>query len=512
MASERATIVRDGRLINAGGNRAEPVDILILGDTIAEVGAPGLVAPADAIAIEASNRLMHPGLINAHMHGHGNLAKGMGDRWTLELLLAAAPWISGGRTLEDKYLTTYVGAIEMLLKGCTACYDLTVEFPLPSVEGLEACGRAYADAGMRTVLAPMVAEFSFYEAIPGLLDAMPLALQKEVERLRLAPGDATLNAMRQSMQGWKFDRASVRPAVAPTIPHHCSDDFMRKCAAMAREFDVPLHSHVLESKAQAIVGLKRYGKTPVVHLQDLGLLGPDFTVGHGVWLDQDDMQRLGDHGSSVAHNPGSNMRLGNGLADVRGMLERKVNVAIGTDGANCSDNLNMYESMRLASMVSKTQGPDTDRWLTTGEVFAAATERSARALGRAHTLGRIAPGYKADIVFLDLHNVNWLPFNNTVNQLVHTEDGTAVHSVMVGGRRLVEDGRLVGVDMVALARRVEEARARLEGVTAPNKQLFERVEHVVNSFCPGLAKMPYHVDRFGGGHHGHEHASWLHRV
>jgi guanine deaminase len=379
------------------------------------------------------------------------------------------------------------------------------------VEGLDACGRAYADAGMRAVLAPMVAELSFYEAIPGLLDALPPALQKEVERLRLAPGDATLAAMRASMQSWRFDRASVRPAVAPTIPHHCSDDFMRKCAELAREFDVGLHSHVQESKAQVIVGLKRYGKTQTAHLDDLGLLGRDFTVGHGVWLDHDDMQRLGDHGASVAHNPGSNMRLGNGLADVRGMLERKVNVGIGTDGANCSDNLNMYESMRLASMVSKTQGPDTDRWLTTGEVFAAATEGSARALGFGDKLGRIAPGYKADIVFLDLHNVNWLPFNNAVNQLVHTEDGSAVHSVMVGGRMVVEGRRVAGVDMAALARRVEAARARLEGATLPNKELFEKVEHVVNSFCPGLAKMPFHVDRFGGGHHGHDHAAYVKR-
>src|SRR5947209_20371868 len=104
MANERATIVRGGRLINAGGNRAEPVDILIFGDTIIEVGAPGLPAPADAIAIDASNRLMHPGLINAHMHGHGNLAKGMGDRWTLELLLAAGPGISGVCTLVDRSL------------------------------------------------------------------------------------------------------------------------------------------------------------------------------------------------------------------------------------------------------------------------------------------------------------------------------------------------------------------------------------------------------------------------
>src|SRR5215468_8169941 len=195
MADKRTTVIRGGGLINPGGDRAEAADILIVGDSVAEVGAPGLAAPPDAIVIDARERLMHPGLVNAHMHGHGNLAKGMGDRWTLELLLAAGPWITGARTLEDKYLSTYVGAIEMLLKGCTACYDLTVEFPLPSVEGLDACGRAYADAGIRAVLAPMVAEFSFYEAIPGLLDALPPALQKEVERLRLAPGDATLGVI-----------------------------------------------------------------------------------------------------------------------------------------------------------------------------------------------------------------------------------------------------------------------------------------------------------------------------
>ena len=512
MTQRRATIIRGGRLADSGRRHAEPADVLIVGDAIAEIGRPGLAAPADAVTIDATDKLLHPGLINAHTHGHGNLSKGMGDRWTLELLLAAAPWVAGGRTLEDKYLTTYIGAIEMLLKGCTACYDLTVEFPVPSVAGLEACGRAYADAGMRAVLAPMVAEFSFYQAIPGLFDVLPPALQKEVERLQLAPGETTLAAMTQALRDWKFDREYIRPAVAPTIPHHCSDDFMRKCATLARDYGAGLHSHVQESKAQVIVGLKRYGKTQTAHLEDLGLLGPDFTVGHGVWLDHDDMQRLGDHGASVAHNPGSNLRLGNGLADIRAMLDRKVNVGIGTDGASCSDNLNMYESMRLASMVSKVLGPDTDRWITTGEVVAAATEGSARALGLGDRLGRIAPGYKADIVLLDLHNVNWLPFNDAVNQMVHTEDGSAVHSVLVGGRLVVENRRVVGVDMGALAKRAEESRARLAEVTAPNKRLYERLEPIVNSFCPALAKMPYHIDRFGGGHHGHDHGAYVKRT
>src|SRR5262249_49025506 len=158
---------------------------------------PGLAAPADAVLVDASNRLIHAGLINAHTHGHGNLSKGMGDRWTLELLLTAAPWVSGNRSAEDKYLSTYIGALEMLMKGCTACYDLTVELPQPTPEGVEACAKAYADAGMRAVVAPMVANLSFYEAIPGLIEVLPPSLQKDIERLKLAPQEATLAAMRQ---------------------------------------------------------------------------------------------------------------------------------------------------------------------------------------------------------------------------------------------------------------------------------------------------------------------------
>jgi guanine deaminase len=256
---------------------------------------------------------------------------------------------------------------------------------------------------------------------------------------------------------------------------------------------------------QAVVGLRLYGKSATEHLEDLGILGPDFTVAHGVWLDADDMRRLGDHGSSVAHNPGSNMRLGSGLADARGMLDRKVNLGIGTDGASCSDNQNMYEAMRLASFVSKVRGPDTERWLATEEVVEAATAGSARALGLGDRIGRIEKGWKADIVFLDLGHVNWLPCNDPTNQLVHTEDGAAVRSVMVGGRMVVEDRRVLSVDMAELARKAESARARLAEVNAPNKALFENLERAVNSFCPGLARTPYHIDRYGGGHHDHQH-------
>jgi len=227
------------------------------------------------------------------------------------------------------------------------------------------------------------------------------------------------------------------------------------------------------------------------------VLGPHFTVAHGVWLDEDDMARLGDHGASVAHNPGSNMRLGSGLADTRAMLERRVNLGIGTDGASCADNQNMYEAMRLASFVSKVQGPEWCRWLSTREAALAATEGSARVLGFGDKIGRIAPGWKADLVLLDLDHPNWLPLNDPVNQLVHCEDGTAVDSVMIGGRLVVEGRKPVGVDLGKLRERAEAARERLTAANADNHRLYQALEPVVGSYCPGLARMPYHVHRYG---------------
>jgi guanine deaminase len=191
------------------------------------------------------------------------------------------------------------------------------------------------------------------------------------------------------------------------------------------------------------------------------------------------------------------MRLGGGIADTRAMLERRVNLGIGTDGANCSDNQNMYEAMRLASFASKVRGPEWRRWLTTREVALAATEGGAKALGFAGRIGRIAPGYKADIVMLDLDHPNWLPLNDPVNQLVHTEDGSAVASVMIGGRIIVDNRRVLTVDIPRLVQRVEAARGRLAAANADNRRLYEALEPVVGSHCPGMAHQPYHINRYG---------------
>lgn len=489
-------IIRGGRLIDVKAHAAPAAEVLVRDDTIVAIGPPGLPAPADARVVDARGKLLMPGLVNAHTHSHSNLGRGLVDRVDLQLLLNAAPWTSGNRQPEDKYLSTLLGAVEMARKGVTACYDLFFEFPSPTVEGLQAVAQAYLDVGIRAVVAPMMADRTFYQAIPGLLDALPADLRAEVERIAVAPREASVEACRQALARWKFGREQVALALGPTIPLHCSDDFIRGCRDLAREHGVGVHMHLAESKVQALSGLARYGTTLTAHLDGLGLLGPQFTAAHAIWLDAEDIARLADRGCSAAHNPGSNLRLGSGIAAVRRMLDRGVNVGVGTDGTTCSDNQNMFEAMRLASLVSRIQGPDHDRWISTDEALTLATEGSARALGFGGRLGRVAPGYRADIVLLDATHVNYLPLNDPVNQVVNVEDGTAVSDVIVGGRVVVEGGRLTSVDTSSLAAKAEAAAARLRVANEPARQLADRLAVAVGSFCRGLGGRPYHVQRW----------------
>jgi 5-methylthioadenosine/S-adenosylhomocysteine deaminase len=503
MGALRIVVVRGGRVLDNRRGTAETADMLIQGDTILEIGPPGVPAPADATEIDANGKLLIPGLINSHTHGHGSFAKGTGDRGSLELLLNGGPAHTANRHHQDNYLATLLSAAEMVRKGCTAAYDLTFEFPGPSREGLEAVGRAYADIGMRAVIAPMMADRTFYQAIPGLLDAIPERLRGAVEKVALAPYETMLRDCAEVLRTWPFDHGQIRPALAPTIPLHCADEFISGCGALAREHGVGLHMHLAESKIQALSGIQRYGKTLTAHLDDLGFLGPDFTAAHAIWLDHDDIGRLADNGASVAHNPGSNMRLGSGLSPIRAMIERGINVGLGTDGCNSSDNQNMFEAMRLATFTSRIQTHDMAEWLSSAETVGMATEGAARALGFGDAIGRLAPGCKADVVFLDLANINFVPLNDPITQMVLCEDGSAVHSVMIDGRMVLEAGRFTTIDYGRLVSDVEAAVERLGGLNADLKGLLVEMENVVGTFCIGLAKQPYHVHRLGGfGEHG----------
>ncbi len=492
-----AILVHGGHVLNRSYTGLERADILIESDRINAVGNV-LAAPPYTHRLDATGCLVLPGLVNAHTHAHNNLLKGMGDNRALEELLNHGPALNGNRTPEEQYLSAAIGAIEMLKNGCTAAYDLFMAVPAPTSEGVEAIVRAYTDVGLRAVIAPAMADLVFYHTVPGLLELLPADLRRTVEGLQAAPTEGLLQIAADTVRRWHGAAAGrVRTAVAPTIPGQCSDAFFAGCVRLAREYGVGLHTHLAESKVQAVAGQQRWGTTLVGRLATLGALGPHFVGAHGVWLTDDDIRRLADAGAAVAHNPASNLKLGCGIAPVREMVEQGLTVGLGTDGAMSSDNLNLFEAMRFAALVGKVRFPhEPARWIGAQTAWELATRGSARVLGMADMLGAVAPGYKADLVLLRSDSVFLRPLNHALNALVYAETGADVDTVLVDGRIVLEHGEVRTVNEARLRAQAQEVADRLRTHNQTAWTLAEQLSPYVAAACRAAVATPYPVQRY----------------
>lgn len=492
-----ALLIRGGRVLAGAPAALQQSDVLIEGDRIAAMG-PALTAPAGPRVIDAAGLIILPGMGNAHTHAHGSLARSRVGSWTLEDLLIHAPANSGFRSAEDEYLSAAIGAIEMLKTGCTSAYDLYIAVPAITDETFEAVVRAYTDVGVRVVLAPAVADVVFYQTVPGLMDLLPADLRRTVQDIQPSPTKGLLELTERAIRRWHGSaEGRVRVAVAPTIPNQATDELLDGGASLCREYGVGFHTHLAESKVQVIESRRRWGKSIVARLRDHRVLGPGFVGAHSVWLDDDDVRMLADAGAAVAHNPGSNLRLGVGIAPVREMLDRGVAVGLGTDGSTCSDNQNLFEALRFAASLSTLRFPhETARWLDADTVWGLATRGSARVVGQAADLGVLAPGRKADLVMLRADSIFLRPLADLVKALVYAETGASVDTVLVDGRVVLEGGRVTTVDEARIYARAQEAADRQRERGAAAWEVAERLAPYVAAACRGAVATPLPINRF----------------
>ena len=490
-------VIHGGRVLNSKSMDLERADILVQADRIAAVG-PHLPVPDDAQKVDATDQIILPGLINAHTHAHNNLLKASGDNWTLEDLLNHGPALNSNRTLEDQYVSAAIGAVEMIKTGCTATFDMFMSFPSPADENMEAVVRAYTDVGLRAVVAPAVADIDFYRTVPGLLDLLPKDLRQRVESIQGSPTDGLLRMTENGIRRWHGSaNGRIHVGVAPTIPGQCTDVFLSGCLRLLREYGVKLHTHLAETKIQALYALERWGKTIVGHLADLGLLGPHFVGGHGVWLTDEDIHRLADTGSSIAHNPASNLKLGSGIAPIREMLDCGIAVGLGADGSMSSDNQNLFEAMRFAALVGKVRFPHrSDRWVGALDAWKMVTSGSATLLGMTDDIGSIAPGRKADLILLQGDSVFLRPLNHPINALVYAESGADVTTVLIDGCMVFQQGRVLTVDESRLRSLAQEGAERIKKQNAQEWSFSEQITPYLSAACQKTIKTSFPVNRY----------------
>lgn len=478
------TIVYSGAVILEDGSTPpamEPRDILVADDRIAAIGPAGTLEAARRV--DVSGTVAAPGLVNGHLHSWDYFIKGRAENLPLEMVMAhLRPVVPLPLAERHIYLRTMMAALESLRTGSTTVVDdlsLGQRFQRGDVE---AALRAYEDSGIRAYLGFSMIDKPVVDSWPHVEECFSPETLAALRALPRPDGQALLDLVRALAAERHPSASRVSVLVAPSAPQRCSDDFLRACRALADELDLPVIVHVLETRLQAVTADLFYGCSMVEHLDRLGFLKPDTALVHGVWLTDDDRARIAASGASVQYNPWSNASIGSGAADFNALKRAGVNVAMGSDGCGVTFNCSMLLALKFGVGVGRIRTTEPGDWPTAEEIWNAATLGSARALGRAHELGRIAPGYKADMVFYDRASMALVPLNVPVRQLVHAETGLGIDSVVVDGRPVMRKGEMTGVDERALIDEFAEVHREMmpyiERSEAASRPMIEGLERI----------------------------------
>ena len=437
-------LIKNGLVHQFSGKQSEfkNADLLVEGNRIAAIGKVEETA-VDQI-IDASGCLVLPGLINAHIHTYCHYVKGCFDNLPLDLwMLETRPFFSGKKeTPEDVYARTLFSCIELLKNGTTMVMDdLSVS---PALDGAlyDAAMSAYRDAGIRADVAVDVVNRPPYDCLPYLKEEMPESMKTRLDTSVLTDETKILTYMEEKILKYNTADGLQRCILAPSAPQRCTVSLMRGIRGLSEKYHIPVVTHLLETPVQDKLGYLFYGKSLVKWMDEMELLYPNLNLMHTVWVEDEDMALIAAHGCKTVHNPGSNLKLGSGIAPVEKLLEAGISVGLGTDNTSCSDTLNLFEQMKLAALLHKIGTTDYKNWTGAQEAVRMGTYEGAVCAGKEQELGSLEPGKKADLIILDTENERFTPENNYVNQLVFCENGRSVRDVMIDGRLVVEAGRI----------------------------------------------------------------------
>jgi 5-methylthioadenosine/S-adenosylhomocysteine deaminase len=461
----KLTLIRGGRVYGHDGDVHHPVvaDVLIEGDRIAQV-EHGLAERVDPLTldqiIDARDKLLLPGFVNAHYHSHDTLLKGCFETLPLELwVLSALPPAYPKRSNEEVRARTLLGAAECLLGGMTTLQDMLTIFPFDA-EHVDVVLKAYEEIGIRVVFSLQIGDIPGLERVPYWKETIPAEhhrhLAAAVEPFGTAsPLEVVANEfLRRRNPG---PRASW--ALAPTSPEFCSPALLSGLAEFSGRHGLPVYTHIYESKSMALAGRKfmpEHGGSQVRYLKATGLLNTRLSLAHSVWMLPEEIELIAEAGTNVVVNPVGNLKTKSGVPPIRDYLNAGINVGIGCDNCSCSDAQNMFQAMKmfacLPAVSDSEPGPPT-----AADTLRAATLGGARCAGLSADLGALKPDMKADISILDLRHLTFVPLNSVARQVVFTEAGAAVDTVLVDGRVVVEGRRLTTIDQDELRQSVEIA-------------------------------------------------------
>lgn len=394
------------------GYKTEAKDLYIKNGIIAGIGEK-LEGSEAYTEIDAKDKLVMPGLINAHTHVYMTILRNYADDVNFsEWLFNRVSPVEDRLPVEAAYWTNLLGFAEMFRSGTTSYVDMHM-YKCMSGKAAKAAGiRAFIGRGL-------VGEDLYTDGLARFQEA--LAEKEE----------------------YGSDRINI--ILSPHAPYSCSEKLYRQVTEESKKLGVLKQTHLSEGEAEVEAILEKYKKTPVKWLYDIGFLDEETLLAHCVQMKGDDIEIIKKSNASVVTNPVSNAKLGNGFAPAEDMKNAGVNLCIGTDGTSSNNTLNMFREMGFLSLIHKGLKKDSTA-MSAVDVIDAATINGAKALGAKGELGIIAKGAKADIIFLDLKSPSLFPNNNIVSSLCYSANGSEVTDVMVDGELVMKNRELLTID------------------------------------------------------------------
>ncbi|MSO43617.1 MAG: amidohydrolase [Candidatus Planktophila sp.] len=413
----------------------EGATIVIRNGLISQINPPQIPTGSEYEHFDAKEHLVMPGLVNTHAHLAMALLRGWAEGVNLDGFLELV-WAAEGAIMDAPTcaLGTELGAGEALLSGTTTVLDMYLH---PEVTHQAAIG-----VGLRHVTGPIFFDF------PGL-DGMEWD-----DRIAFA-------------RSWPALHKALGGPWTPLflMPHSVytdSEAHLKEVAELAKEFGARIHLHLSETEAENSMSLKTHGRTPTQVILDAGILDVPTTYGHGVYLSEQDVRTTAKHGASVAHCPGSNLKLGNGIANIQAYQEAGIAVGLGTDSCSSSNDLDMWSVLRLtAQLFTFTHKPKD---LDLSMIIRAATIEGARAIGLSEVVGSIEIGKEADLIAISLNALHLTPIHNVLALLVFAAGRSDVSDVWVSGERVVTTHRLTKIDPGELRRRILDRASALDSI------------------------------------------------
>ena len=406
----------------------QETSIYIEGDKIAAIGDAPEGFTEDKV-IDGKDKLVIPGLINCHTHSYMSFMRNVADDLSfMDWLFGTIDPIEQQMTDEDTYWGANLAIIEMMKSGTTCFNDMQMN--------IHQTTRAVKESGMRAVICR------------GLVGSG----NDEAGQMRLRQAYEERDAARDC------DRLTFR--LGPHAPYTCDDAFLKIVAQEAKKENMGIHVHLSESVSEIEQIQEKYGCTPIALAEKCGIFDVPAIAAHCVQVTEEDMDILAGKKVSVVTNPASNMKLGNGFAPIGRMLEKGINVCLGTDGAASNNCLNMFHELSLLTLIHKGTGK-TPQCVSAKEGFRIATINGARALGLEKEIGSIEVGKKADLAILDLNTPSLTPRNNLIAGLSYSANGSEVDTVIINGQITMENRRILTMNEQLVYRKIQQIIERM---------------------------------------------------